>query len=289
MTVELLCEGLRFAEGPRWHAGKLWFSDFYDRAVKTVDLGGKVDTMLEIDGQPSGLGWLPDGQLLLVSMLDRRLVRFDGDILVEHADLSALAEFHCNDMTVDAVGRAYVGNFGFDLDTASRSDDFVGALKKYKGATLARVDPDGSVHVATTALRFPNGTVITPDGRTLIIAESLGAQLTAFDVHDDGSLHNQRVWAPLAGIAPDGICLDTEGAVWVADALTPRCVRVAAGGEVLAEVATEQNCYACMLGGDDGRTLFMLTAKDSHSAEASTTRTGKILTTQVAVGHAGLP
>ena len=143
--------------------------------------------------------------------------------------------------------------------------------------------------MAATALRFPNGAVITPDGRTLIIAETLGAQLTAFAVHDDGSLHNQHVWAPLPGVAPDGICLDADGAVWVADALTPRCIRVGAGGEILTEVATGQNCYACMLGGEDGRTLFMLTAKDSHSAEASNTRTGKILTTKVSVGHAGLP
>ena len=289
MNAELLCEGLRFAEGPRWHEGKLWFSDFYDHAVKTVDARGKVETKLEIAGQPSGLGWLPDGRLLIVSMLDRRVLRLDGDMVVEHADLFELADFHCNDMTVDAVGRAYVGNFGFDLDTASRSPNFIGALEEYKGATLARIDSDGSVQVAATALRFPNGTVITPDGRTLIIAESLGAQLTAFDVHDDGSLHNQRVWAPLPGIAPDGICLDADGAVWVADALAPRCIRIGRAGEMLAEVATGQNCYACMLGGDDGRTLFMLTAKDSHSAEASTTRTGKILTTRVPVGHAGLP
>ena len=128
MNVELLCVGLRFAEGPRWYAGKLWFSDFYDHAVKTVDVSGRVETKLEIAGQPSGLGWLPDGRLLIVSMLDRRLLRLDGNKVVQHADLSGLAEFHCNDMTVDALGRAYVGNFGFDLDTESRSADFVGAL-----------------------------------------------------------------------------------------------------------------------------------------------------------------
>ncbi len=289
MTIEQLCDGLHFAEGPRWHGGKLWFSDFYDHAVKTVDALGNVATMLEIPGQPSGLGWLPDGNLLVVSMLDRRLLRLDDGELVEHADLSDIAEFHCNDMVVDSVGRAYVGNFGFDLDAASRSNDFIGALKAYQGATLARVDTDGNVHIAATALRFPNGTVITPDGNTMIIAESLGARLTAFDVSYDGTLHNQRVWAPLPGVSPDGICLDAEGAVWVADALSPRCIRVAAGGEVLAEVPTARNCYACMLGGDDGRTLFMLTADDSHAEEASTNRAGAILTTRVSVGHAGLP
>lgn len=289
MNTEQLCDGLCFAEGPRWHDGKLWFSDFYDHAVKTVDAQGNVATMLDVPGQPSGLGWLPDGNLIVVSMLDRQVLRLDDYELVVHADLSEIAEFHCNDMTVDAAGRAYVGNFGFDLHAAERSADFVGALNAYKGATLARVDPDGSVHVAATALRFPNGTVITPDGRTLIIAETLASQLSAFDVHPDGTLHNQRVWAPLPGVAPDGICLDAEGAVWVADAISPRCIRVAAGGEVLSEVATEQKSYACMLGGDDGRTLFILTADDSHPDTAGAARTGRILTTHVAVGHAGLP
>ncbi len=289
MNVEQLCDGLHFAEGPRWHGGKLWFSDFYDHAVKTVDADGNVATMLEIDGQPSGLGWLPDGNLLLVSMLDRQVLRLDDGELVIHADLSAVAEFHCNDMVVDAVGRAYVGNFGFDLHAASQSGDFGGALKAYTGATLARVDIDGSVHVAATALRFPNGTVITPDGSTLIIGETLGARLTAFDVKADGSLHNQREWASLPGISPDGICLDAEGAVWVADARSPRCIRVAEGGEILAEIATQQHSYACMLGGDDGRTLFMLVADDSNPSVASASRTGKILTTRVSVGHAGLP
>lgn len=288
MNIEQLCDGLYFAEGPRWHDGKLWFSDFYDHAVKTVDLDGKVATMLEVP-QPSGLGWLPDGNLLVVSMLDRQVLRLDDYELVVHADLSGIAEFHCNDMTVDAMGRAYVGNFGFDLHAAERSADFVGALKAYQGATLARVDPDGSVHVAATALRFPNGTVITPDGRTLIIAETLASRLAAFDVHADGTLHNRRIWAPLPGVAPDGICLDAEGAVWVADAINPRCIRVAAGGEVLSEVATEQKSYACMLGGDDGRTLFILTAEDSHPDTAGAARAGRILTTRVSVGHAGLP
>ena len=289
MNVEQLCDGLHFAEGPRWHDGKLWFSDFYDHAVRTVDITGKVATMLEIDGQPSGLGWMPDGNLLVVSMLDRQLLRLDDDELVVHADLSSIAEFHCNDMVVDSLGRAYVGNFGFDLDAASQSGDFVGALKAYQGATLARVDPDGSTHVAARALRFPNGTVITPDGRTLIIAESLGERLTAFDVDRDGSLLNQRVWASLPGASPDGICLDAQGAVWVADARSPRCIRVAEGGEILEEVATSQNAYACMLGGDDGRTLFMLTADNSSPGVAGASRTGCILTTRVAVGHAGLP
>lgn len=289
MTIEQLCDGLYFAEGPRWHSGKLWFSDFYDHAVKTVDADGNVRSMLTVDEQPSGLGWLPDGRLLVVSMRDRRVLRLEDDQLVEHADLSEVAEFYCNDMVVDSAGRAYVGNFGFDLHAAAKSSDFIGALKAYQGATLARIDPDGSVHVAASALRFPNGTVVTPDGGTLIIAETLGARLSAFDVLADGSLTKQREWAALPGVSPDGICLDADGAVWVADARAPRCIRVREGGEILAEVATEQHVYACMLGGSDGKTLFMMAADDSSPDVVGASRTGRILTTRVAVGHAGLP
>ena len=287
--IEILADGLHFGEGPRWHQGKLWFSDFFDHAVKTVDLTGTVETKLTVAGRPSGLGWLPDGRLLVVSMTDRLLLRFEPDALVVHADLSGIATFHCNDMVVDAVGRAYVGNFGFDLDAAETSDDFAGALAAYEGATIARVDPDGSIHAAATGLRFPNGSVITPDGATMIIAESLARQLTAFDIGPDGTLSNRRVWAETGSYLPDGICLDAQGAVWVADAGGPRCVRIREGGEVLQIVDTQQRCFACMLGGDDGRTLFMVTAAYSLAAEASVHRSGKILTTRVAVGHAGRP
>ncbi len=289
MSLDILASGLHFGEGPRWHLGKLWFSDFYDHAVKTVDLAGRVETKLAVEGQPSGLGWLPDGRMLIVSMLDRRVLRMEDDVLVVHADLSGLATFHCNDMVVDTAGRAYVGNFGFDLDAAVTSGDFAGALAAYEGATVARVDPDGSVHTAATALRFPNGTVLTPDGTTMIIAETLGRRLTAFDVGADGGLSNQRVWAELGTAAPDGIALDADGAVWVADASGPRCIRVREGGEVLETIDTAQPCYACALGGPDGRTLFMLTAATSHPETASAQRTGCILTTQVGAGHAGRP
>ena len=289
MSVQTLVDGLHFAEGPRWHQGTLWFSDFYDHAVKTVTLDGKVEVKLTVEGQRSGLGWMPDGRLLVVSMTDRLLLRLEHDSLVVHADLSDVATFHCNDMVVDAKGRAYVGNFGFDLDAAVHGGDFAGALAAYEGANIARVDPDGSVHVAATALRFPNGTVITPDGATMIVGESLGRRLTAFDIAADGTLSNQRVWAEMGAVVPDGICLDADGAIWVADAGAPRCVRVREGGEVLQEVETGNTCYACMLGGDDGRTLFMVTAEFSDAARASVQRTGAIVTTQVAVGHAGLP
>ena len=227
--------------------------------------------------------------MLIVSMTDRLLLRFESEALVVHADLSDIATFHCNDMVVDSVGRAYVGNFGFDLDTAETSGDFAGALAAYEGATIARVDPDGSVHAAATGLRFPNGSVITPDGRTMVVAESMARRLSAFDIADDGTLTNQRVWADTGSYIPDGICLDAQGAIWVADAGGPHCVRIREGGEVLDVVDTEQRCFACMLGGDDGRTLFMITAAYSLASEASVHRSGKILTTQVAVGHAGRP
>ena len=289
MSVELLTDGLHFGEGPRWHQGKLWFSDFFDHAVKTVDLAGTVETKLSVAGRPSGLGWLPDGRMLIVSMTDRLLLRLESDALVVHADLSDIATFHCNDMVVDGVGRAYVGNFGFDLDAAETSGDFAGALSAYEGATIARVDPDGTIHSAVTGMRFPNGSVITPDGRTMIVAESMARRLSAFDVAADGALSNQRVWADTGSHIPDGICLDDEGAVWVADAGGPHCVRIREGGEVLEIIDTEQRCFACMLGGDDGRTLFMITAAYSLATEASVHRSGKILTTRVNVGHAGRP
>ncbi len=289
MSVELLADGLHFGEGPRWHQGKLWFSDFFEHAVKTVDVAGTVETKLPVAGRPSGLGWLPDGRMLIVSMTDRLLLRLEADALVVHADLSAIATFHCNDMVVDQVGRAYVGNFGFDLDAAETSGNFAGALAAYEGAAIARVDPDCSVHTAATGLRFPNGSVITPDGRTMIVAESMARRLSAFDVATDGTLTNQRIWADTGSYIPDGICLDADGAVWVADAGGPHCVRVREGGEVLEVVDTEQRCFACMLGGDDGRTLFMITSAYSLAAEASVHRSGKILTTQVTVGHAGRP
>ena len=288
----VLLDGLFFGEGPRWHEGRLWFSDFYDHAVRTVDLDGHTTTEMEVPGQPSGIGWLPDGRLLVVSMTDRRLLRREHDgAVVTHADLSAIATFHCNDMVVDAAGRAYVGNFGFDLDAVLTEGGPEAALVDPRTADVARIDPDGTVSVAVRGRRFPNGTVLTPDGRTMIMAETLGLRLTAFDVGPDGSLSGERVWANLVEpfVVPDGICLDAEGAVWVANALAPEAVRVAEGGEVLARVATSRNCYAVMLGGPEGRHLCCMTAPTSHHAEASAVREGRVEVAEVAVPHAGRP
>jgi len=283
----VLADGLHFGEAPRWRDDRLWFSDFYDHAVKTVDLAGRIVTKVEIPGQPSGLGWLPDGSLLVVSMLDRRLLRLVDDRLVVHADLSDVATFHCNDMVVDDMGRAYVGNFGFDLHAEVARRGFRAMVHDHPLADLAVVDPDGRVAVAARGVDFPNGCVVTPDGTTLIVAETLGQRLTAFRIGADGILTDRRVFAELPRRSPDGICLDAEGAIWFADAMTNECVRVADGGRVLDVVTADDLCFACELGGPDGRTLFMLTAPAPQSEVASVQRAGRIMITEVAVPRAG--
>src|SRR3954451_4485813 len=244
---ETLLDGLTFPEGPRWHDNRLWFSDFYNHRVVAVGLDGNAETMATEPQVPSGLGWMPDGTLLVVSMNDRRLLRLHGGQLVTHGDLSAIAGGPCNDIVVDAKGRAYVGNFGYE-----RFKD-----EDARPAKLARVDPDGTVTVVAGDLLFPNGTVITPDGRRLIIGESMGNRLTAFDIEADGALRNRRVFAAVEGVVPDGICLDAEGAVWVADPRGNRVVRVREGGAIVDTIPLPgRNAYACMLGGADRRTLF---------------------------------
>jgi sugar lactone lactonase YvrE len=283
-----LLEGLYFGEGPRWHQERLWFSDFYDHQVKSVDSAGQVRVELQLDDQPSGLGWMPDGSLLVVAMKARKLLRLVNGELVEHADLWDLTAHLCNDMVVDASGRAYVGNFGFDLDAelAARGAD---VILNHPTTHLVRVDPDGSTHLAAADMHFPNGTVITPDGATLIVAETLGGCLSAFDIGAGGALSNRRIWAPLEGIAPDGICLDEAGHVWVANALGNEVICVAEGGSVVRRVETSQFCYACMLGGDDGKTLFAVTAAASDHTTASAARSGKIEICAVDSPRAGLP
>src|SRR4051794_19153862 len=218
--VEMLLDGITFPEGPRWRDGKLWFSDFYTHRVLTVDLNGRAKTVVEVPQRPSGLGWTRDGVLLIVSMLDRRLNKLiDGKVTL-FADLSQVAGGSCNDMVVDAQGRAYVGNFGFDRHAGEAE----------RTTCLARVDPDGTVTRAAEDLLFPNGTVITPDGRTMVVAETFAHRLTAFDVAPDGTLSGRRVFAELPGVFPDGICLDAEGAVWVTNARGTDVLRVLDGG-----------------------------------------------------------
>ena len=285
-----LTGGLYFGEGPRWRDGRLWLSDFYAHAVKSVSLAGDLRTEFEIDDQPSGLGWAPDGSMLVVSMTKRRVLRRtpDGKIVV-HADLSHIATYHCNDMVVDAQGGAYVGNFGFDLDEAIAARGVPDVLANHATAKLAYVAPDGTTRIAAEDMHFPNGPVITPDGKTLILGETLAGCLTAFDIGPNGDLSNRRVWAAIQPRIPDGVCLDAEGAIWVANPTAPECVRVAEGGKVLEVIETGQACYACMLGGDDGKTLFMLTADSSNHEAAATTQTGKILVATVDSPRAGRP
>lgn len=282
-------DGLYFGEGPRWHDGALWLSDFFQHAVLRVSLDGRIEKVIEVRAQPSGLGWLPDGRLLVVSMTDRRVLRLDPDGLHLHADLSGVAAFHCNDMVVDAGGRAFVGNFGFDLEGFMADHGIEAALAPgTPTAAIARVDPDGAVHVAATDMRFPNGSVITPDGRTLIVAETLGLRLTAFDLSPAGLLANRRVWAPTGGVPPDGICLDAGRAIWVSNPLGTEIIRVAEGGEVLDRVTTSQPSFACMLGGTNRRRLFVLTAPTS-GREAARAAKGRVETIEVDVPGAGWP
>jgi len=287
--ASVLAEGLYFGEGPRWHDGRLWFSDFYAHAVKSVDASGAVRTELEIDDQPSGLGWLPDGRLLVVAMHRRQVLRVDPDGVKVHADLSGIATYHTNDMVVDRAGRAYVGNFGFALDEELKARGVESVIAKHPTAKIARVDPDGRAYVAADDMHFPNGSVITPDGRTMIVAETLAMRLSAFDIGADGTLTNRRVWATLGMRAPDGICLDANGHVWIANAIAPECVLFAPGGEVVATVQTEQPCFACMLGGADRRTLFAMTAPSSVADVVSKSRMGSIVRAEVAAPGAGLP
>jgi len=283
MTLEttVLLDGLMFPEGPRWHDGKLWFSDIHAYQVMTVDLDGNAEKIVKVPGQPSGLGWLPTGQMLIVSMMDRRLMRLDLGGLTEVADLNELASFHCNDMVVDREGRSYIGNFGFDLGVHPF---------EIQPAELVLVMPDGKSRVVADEMIFPNGIVITPDGRTLIVAETFGQRLTAFDIKTDGSLKRRRIWAQLDGIFPDGICLDAEGSIWLASpGKTREVLRVREGGEVTHRINVETTPYACMLGGPDRHTLFVLTSETSDPSEARAKASGRIEIVQVDVPGAGLP
>ena len=267
-----LLTGRSFLEGPRWRDGVLYVSDMHDDAVLRVHADGTVETVAAVD-QPSGLGWLPGGDLLVVSMAARQVLRIDDRGCTLHADLSAVASHEINDMVVDRHGHAFVGQFGYDLRGGGVPAP----------APLLRVDPDGSVHEAAPDLRMANGMVITPDD-VLVVAESSGRCLTGFDLDPDGTLHGRREWAALPD-HPDGICLDARNGVWIAAPVTDRFVRVEEGGAVTDVVETPgTHAIACTLGGPDGHTLFMLVA-GTHGArvEAQTARDAAVLTTTVAI------
>jgi sugar lactone lactonase YvrE len=290
----VVLDGFSYLECPRWHDGRLWVSDFYTEKVVAIDGRGGSEVVAEVPGQPSGLGFLPDGRLLVVSMRDHRVLVRDGSgRLDEHADLSGVVSGVLNDMVVDDRGRAWVGNFGFDL--------MGGAALRY--TTLTRVDADGSVAVAAGDLGFPNGMVILPGG-VLVVAETFAGRLTAFDIGEDGELSGRRVWAQFGQtpqtddvgeavqrleVAPDGVCADAEGAIWVADAVHNRVIRVEEGGRILDEIDAGTGVFACMLGGYDGQTLYLCAAPSFAEHERRPVREAQLLAVGVDVPHAGLP
>lgn len=249
-TPKVLIEGLGFPEDPRWHEDHLWFSDMETKAVMRVDLQGNLEKVVEVEGTPSGLGWLPDGDMLVVSMADRKLLRLTDDGLIEVADMWDLASFNCNDMVVDEKGRAYIGNFGFDFE----------ALAPFAPGEIISVSPEGKPKIVADELAFPNGMVIAPDGKTLIVSETFGEKLTAFDIEANGDLSNRRTWATLEKMTPDGIAMDSDGAIWVPSPVSGGVFRVKEGGEIIDNVQLESQAYACRLGGEERTTLFMTTS-----------------------------
>lgn len=286
--LETLMKGLTFGEGPRWHENKFYFSDFYSHKVYSLDLSGKHEVIVEIPNQPSGLGWTPDGTMLIVSMKDRKLMSFKDGQLKERADLSEFSGFHCNDMVVDIDGNAFIGNFGFNTYDG----------EEIKPTNLILVKPGEEPVLAADNLFFPNGTVITPDNKTLIVGETYAARLTAFDKSEDGSLSNRRIWADLKVNAeegtvplPDGMCIDEEGAIWVASPSTAEVIRVHEGGMISERIPVQTNAFACMLGGEDRRTLFICTSNGSgvDPEAALREKSGKIEITQVDVPGCGKP
>ncbi|SEC49815.1 SMP-30/gluconolactonase/LRE family protein [Paenibacillus sp. GP183] len=268
--LQLLETGLAFGESPRWHEGRLWFSNWDAQEIIAVDPQGASEVVVRVPfpSFPFSIDWLPDGRLIIVSTSDQPLLRREQEgTLVPHADLNGLAKVW-NEIVVDGRGNIYVN--GGDVDLSAPG-------------IIALIKPDGSTRLVADGIAFPNGMVVTPDNSTLIISESFGQKLTAFDIADDGTLLNRRVWADLGDGYPDGICLDTEGAIWYSDVPNKRCVRVREGGEIVQRVELDQGCFACMLGGADRTTLFLLTAEWRGFDKMAGSRTGQLLSIQVSV------
>jgi sugar lactone lactonase YvrE len=280
LTCKILADGFTFLEGPRWHDGSLWVSDIHAERVLRVDLAGKSEVVVTVPNRPSGLGFDRKRRLLIVSMRDRKLLRLDGGRLETVADLAPVAPYDANDMVVDGEGRAYVGHFGFDLFNHAEPGP----------STLVLVTPEGKVRVVAEDLMFPNGAVVTPDGRTLIVAESFGSRLTAFTIAADGSLSARRVFAELGERTPDGICLDADGGVWTSCFGQDEFVRVVDGGTITDRVAVAgRRAVACALGGEDRRTLFLLTAETTVEELSEGRSKAAIETARVTVPGAGWP
>jgi len=275
----VLLEGVAFPESPRWHDERLWFSDWLAHEVIALDPEVGHEVVAEVDEFPFSIDWLPNGPMLITA--GRQLMRMEPDgSVATHVDLGDLSEHGLNEIVVDGRGYAYVNGVGFDMMGGGEP----------KPGIIAVVTPGGQARKVAEGGNFPNGMAITPDGSTLIVADSYGKDLTAFDIEDDGSLANRRTWADLGEGVPDGICLDAEGAVWYADVPNRRCVRVAEGGEMLETVEHDRGCFACMLGGPDGSTLFML-AQEWRGPESigKGPRTGQVLAAEAPVRHAGFP
>jgi sugar lactone lactonase YvrE len=278
--VHTLLTGLAFVESPRWHDDRLWFSDWVAKELIAVDLAGRSEVILRMPSFPFSIDWLRDGRLLIVSGSEKVLLRREPDgSLAPHADLSDLSN-GWNEIVVDGRGNAYINSVGFDLM----------AGEKFAPGMIALITPDGSARQVADGIAFPNGMAVTPDNSTLIVAESYGKKLTAFDIAADGSLSNRRVWADLGDGVPDGICIDAENAVWYADVPNKGCVRVREGGEVLQTIRLDRGCFACMLGGADRRTLFLMAAEWGGTAKmADGSRTGQVLTADAPAAGAGWP
>ena len=278
--LQILMHGLMFPESPRWHEDRLWLADWGAQEVIAVDLQGQSDVIVSVPSFPFCIDWLPDGRLLVVSASEAKLLRREPDgSMVAHVDLRGLGDHPWNEIVVDARGNAYVNNIGFDFPDG-----------EFAMGIIAVVTPDGTARQVADDVAFPNGMVVTPDNASLIVAESYASRLTAFDITADGSLANRRVWADLDGGVPDGICLDTEGAVWYRDVPNKRCVCVRQGGEVLQTIELDRGCFACMLGGDDRQTLFLI-ANEWGGSEgmADNAAMGQVLTTLAPAPGAGRP
>jgi sugar lactone lactonase YvrE len=282
--MDTLLSGIAFGESPRWHEGRLWFSDWGAKQVVAVDMDGNSEVIVEVGfpSFPMCIDFLPDGRLVIVSAREGRVVRREPDgSLVTHADLAGLAgDGHpWNEIVFDGRGNAYLNNAGFD---------FPGG--EFAPGTIALLRPDGKAERVADGIAFPNGMAVTADNSTLICAESYGQKLTAFDIATDGGLSNKRVWADLGDGVPDGICVDADGAVWYADVPNQRCVRVAEGGAVLDTIELDRGGFACMLGGADGRTLFIVGQEwTGPEGMQSGARTGQVLTVEVSEPGAGWP
>ncbi len=280
MKTEVLADGFEFLEGPRWRDGRLWMSDSFGGQVFTLGPDGGVETVVEVPGKPSGRGFLPDGTPRIVSMKDRRVLRLENGGLVCHAELGSLVTGDANDMLVDAQGRVYVGNFGFDL--------FGGA--DYRTANMIMVSPAGVAQVVAEEVAFPNGTVMLPSGEVLVVAETFGHRLTAFDVASDGTLSNRRLFADLGEYGPDGICLDQMGAIWVSAFNHGVFMRVLEGGTVTHHLEVPgRHAVACQLGGADGRTLFCLTCEGTWEEICAGQAHAQVEVTTVDIPGAGSP